>query len=53
MEDLTGKLAAEEAKRKELENRVKQLSNETQSTKTDNKTDDKPASVSSHMFYIL
>ena len=45
IEDLTGKLKAEEAKRKELENRVKQLSNESQSTKTENKTEEKPASV--------
>ena len=47
MDDLSGKLAAEEAKRKELENRVKQLSSESPSTKTENKSEDKSASVSS------
>jgi len=51
VEDLTAKLAAEEAKRKELENRVKQLSNETQSTKTESKAEEKPASVS--MFSVF
>ena len=45
IDDLTGKLKAEEGKRKELENRVKQLSNESQSTKTVNKAEEKPASV--------
>jgi len=49
VEDLKGKLAAEEGKRKELQNRVKQLSNESQSTKAESKTEDKPASVSSRM----
>jgi len=37
IDDLTGKLKAEEAQRKELETRVKQLSNEPQSTKTEDK----------------
>jgi len=45
VEDLKGKLKTEEAKCKEFENRVKQLSNELQSTKTE-KTEDKPSSVS-------
>jgi len=44
VEDLTGKLKAEEAKNKELENRLKQLSNEAQSTKTEKK-EEKSASV--------
>ena len=48
VDDLTGKLKAEEAKRKELENRVKQLSNEAQSTKPE-KTEDKSASVCSQL----
>jgi len=46
IEDLTGKLKSEEAKRKELETRVKQLSNESQSTKTENKTEDKATAAS-------
>ena len=52
VEDLTGKLAAEAAKRKELENRVKQLASESPSTKTENKSEDKPASVSSAVMRV-
>ena len=48
IEDLTGKLKAEEAKRKELENRVRQLSNDSQSSKTENKMEEKQSSVSSN-----
>jgi len=43
VEDWKGKLKTEEAKRKELENRVKQLSNESSKTE---KAEEKPASVS-------
>jgi len=50
VDDLSGKLAAEEAKRKELENRVKQLSSESPSTKTE-KSEDKSASVSSTVMH--
>ena len=46
IEDLTGKLKSEEAKRKELETRVKQLSNESQSTKTENKMEDRATAAS-------
>jgi len=52
VEELTGKFKAEEAKRKELENRVKQLSNESQSTKTE-KAEEKPTSVCLFVYLFI